>query len=110
MRAMTSIILKYNQLLSRVFSRIPSKKRFILHIVEQVITTSGIDLAHTIGDGQGGYLTYRIDQFNESNDQYYIEIRDYAEGLYDKWNEEHDTIIQTAETRARWYTLELRQL
>ena len=51
--------------------------------------------------GQGGYLTYRIDQFNESNDQYYIEIRDYAEGLYDKWNEEHDTVIQTAETRAR---------
>jgi len=51
--------------------------------------------------GQGGYLTYRIDQFNENNYKYYIEIRDYAEGLYDKWSEERDTVIQTAETRAR---------
>ncbi len=51
--------------------------------------------------GQGGYLTYRINQFNESNDQYYIEIRDYAEGLYDEWNENHDAVLQTAGTRAR---------
>ena len=55
---------------------------YLLTPSEQLPSDGKIRLVYgTIGDD--GWARRRVNQFNESSDKYYIELRDYAEGMLD---------------------------
>lgn len=51
----------------------------------------------TIGDD--GWARRRVNEFNENNDKYYIEIRDYAEGMLDYTGTNYIQVRDAAVTR-----------
>lgn len=71
---------------------------YLLTPSDQLPSDGKIRLVYgTIGDD--GWARRRVNQFNESSDKYYIELRDYAEGMLDYWGTNFRQVRDAAVTR-----------